>query len=130
MGGFLIPNTTVSGGVANPGIPFHDSPNGGLYETANGGIGIALSGGAFFELDQKSFLLGYKPVQPFTLIAVAGSPFATGVNPYSVAVSPDGAHVFVANYADATLSVFALNSVTGALIAVAGSPFATGVGPI
>ena len=42
---------------------------------------------------------------------MAGSPFATGANPYSVAVSPDGAHVFVANYGDATLSVFATSAI-------------------
>ena len=59
---------------------------------------------------------------------VAGSPFATGSGPLSVAFSPGGGLLATANESDDTVSVFAVGS-GGALTPVAGSPFATGDGP-
>jgi 6-phosphogluconolactonase len=60
---------------------------------------------------------------------VTGSPFAAGNRPISVAYSPGGGQLAVANYLDNTVSVFAVNASTGALTPVTGSPFATGTGP-
>ena len=57
-----------------------------------------------------------------------GSPFATGTAPGSVAFSPSGALVAVANVNSNTVSVFSVGS-GGALTQVTGSPFATGDGP-
>ena len=127
MGGFLIPNTTISGGVANPGIPFHDSPDGGLYETASGGIGIALAGGAFFELDFESFLLGYKAPKAFAMAVLPSSPYVTGLAPHAIAFSPNGTFLFSANDNGSNVNVFARNFVTGALVNASGSPVGTGV---
>jgi hypothetical protein len=53
---------------------------------------------------------------------ITGSPFATGSYPYSVAYSPGRGQLAVANYGDSTVSVFAVNSTTGALTPVTGSP--------
>jgi 6-phosphogluconolactonase len=61
---------------------------------------------------------------------VTGSPFATGTHPDSVAYSPSGGQLAVASLPTNTVSVFAVNSSTGALSAVTGSPFATGTQPI
>ena len=62
------------------------------------------------------------------LTPVAGSPFATGARPASVAFRPDGGLLAIANQIDATVSVFAVGS-GGALTAISGSPFATVNGP-
>jgi hypothetical protein len=67
------------------------------------------------------------------LTAVPGSPFATGgTQPISVAFSPSGTLVAVANGGGAngpgSVSVFSVNS-TGALTQVEGSPFAAGAFP-
>ena len=61
-------------------------------------------------------------------IQVPGSPFATGTGPGSVAFSPSGALLAIANVNSNTLSVFSVGS-GGALTQVTGSPFATGDGP-
>ncbi len=62
-------------------------------------------------------------------VQVSGSPFSTGSgsNPYTVAFSPSGSLLAVANYvASGTVSVFSVDSATGALSQVAGSPFSAG----
>jgi DNA-binding beta-propeller fold protein YncE len=65
------------------------------------------------------------------LSAVTGSPFPTGSHPISLAYSPGGGQLAVANQSDNTVSVFAAaNASTGALSAVTGSPFPTGNQPI
>ena len=61
-------------------------------------------------------------------IQVPGSPFATGTGPVSVAFSPSGTLLAIANVNSNTLSVFSVGS-GGALTEVTGSPFATGDGP-
>ncbi len=53
-----------------------------------------------------------------------GSPFAVGSFPESVAVTPDGAFLYVNNSSDDTISAFAVDP-DGFLTAVPGSPFAT-----
>lgn len=61
------------------------------------------------------------------LAAVAGSPFASGVNPYSVAAEPSGKYLYVAN-GGGSVSAYAIHNATGALTSVAGSPFVSGNG--
>jgi len=99
MGGFLAVSTTIHGTVGAPGIPFSDSPSGGIYETDDGGVGISLSGNAFFELNQLNFLLGLKPSinESFALAEATSSPYTYGaISPNGVAVSPDNMHVYFA----------------------------------
>ena len=62
------------------------------------------------------------------MTAVAGSPFGSATSQPSVAVSPDGAHVYMSNgdSLSGNVSAFTINAATGALAAVAGSPFAAG----
>ncbi|MCX5922123.1 MAG: beta-propeller fold lactonase family protein [Candidatus Dependentiae bacterium] len=64
-----------------------------------------------------------------SLTAVAGSPFATGSYPQSVSFSPDvsgSLFAAVANNGNNKVSVYSINTTTGAFTPVAGSPFSTG----
>lgn len=66
-----------------------------------------------------------------SLSAVSGSPFSTGgTASYGVAVTEDGALVFVANATPGTASIaaFTVNQATGVLAPVPGSPFPSGSG--
>ncbi len=66
---------------------------------------------------------------PGFLTEIADSPFTAGSEPRSVAYSPDGLFLAVANEISGDISVFAVNQITGALTVVPGSPFAAGNGP-
>jgi len=72
---------------------------------------------------------------------VQGSPFATGTAPTALAVTPDGAFLYVANFGSNNVSAFAIcgqvvtscanaSSPDGSLTQVTGSPFSAGVGPV
>jgi 6-phosphogluconolactonase (cycloisomerase 2 family) len=52
-----------------------------------------------------------------------------GNSPHGIGVTPDGGFVLVVNQATSNVSVFSLDSGTGALTAVSGSPFASGDQP-
>lgn len=52
------------------------------------------------------------------LAAVAGSPFAAGINPSSVTVDPSGKFAYVANSADSTVSTYTINNTSGSLAAL------------
>ena len=63
---------------------------------------------------------------------VAGSPFATGLSPFTVAYSPVvSGNLFAAvpNSDGQNVSVYSVNQTTGAFTQVAGSPFPAGNGP-
>ena len=66
---------------------------------------------------------------PVAFSAVAGSPFQTGVTPYSVAFSPDSSLVATADGGDDTVSLFS-SPPSGELTPVAGSPIPAGGGPL
>ena len=60
---------------------------------------------------------------------VAGSPFVTGTNPYSITLDVADEFVYVANQGSADISQFTFVPATGVLTAVAGSPVASQLGP-
>jgi len=65
------------------------------------------------------------------LTPIAGSPFAAGRNPMSVAVEPSGGNfVYVANKGDHDVSGYTLNPSSGALKPIAGSPFVVETHPV
>src|SRR4029077_19951728 len=65
------------------------------------------------------------------LTPVAGSPFATGMTPFSVAVSPTAKFAYVANDTSNNVSAYNIGA-DGALTQLTslGSPFAAGTNPI
>jgi 6-phosphogluconolactonase len=68
-----------------------------------------------------------------SLTPAAGSPFATGDDPESVAVDPAGKFAYVSNYGenalDGSVSAYTIDAAGGALTPLSGSPFATGSEP-
>lgn len=130
MGGIIRGSSAIpTGSASSPGLPFIASPNNGIFMPADGGFGIALASKNIFDLSIGGLTLGYKPDPTYALTLVAGSPFLTGATPWSVTVSPDGAHVFAANNASSTVSAYSRNSATGFLTPVVGSPFTSGSAP-
>ena len=63
------------------------------------------------------------------LINVPGSPFTTSNEPNSIAVSPTGKYLYVANFTDGSVDGFAIDTSSGALSIVGGSPFSTAPSP-
>lgn len=59
------------------------------------------------------------------LSPVTGSPFATGLGTFDVAVDASGKYVYAANRADGTISAFSIGA-GNALTALSGSPFVSG----
>src|SRR5262249_22729248 len=59
----------------------------------------------------------------------AGSPFAAGTLPGSIAFLPNGAYAYVANLTSNNVSAYSINAGTGALTGLANSPFAAGTTP-
>ncbi|MGO9971670.1 MAG: lactonase family protein [Solirubrobacteraceae bacterium] len=126
---------TVNGTVltAASGSPFASgngpdalafNPTGTLLATANLADGTV----SMFSVNTSSGVL----------TPVTGSPFGTGEQidlnglgpmPRSVAFSPDGTLLAVANSEDDTISIFAVDS-SGNLTEISGSPFATGSDPV
>ena len=64
------------------------------------------------------------------LTPVPGSPFATGILPFSVAVDPMAQFAYVTNRNSNTVSGYSIDRKTGALTPVPGSPFPTGDFPV
>src|SRR5205823_6080136 len=91
-------------------------PAGGLLAVASflGGNSVSV-----FSVDPGSVMLSQVP----------GSPFVVGSDPVSVAFSPDGSLLAVANSFSNNVSEFSVNKSTGALSPVPGSPFAAGSAP-
>lgn len=107
---------------ALPGVP-HDLT--AVLSNTTFWVGIAIEGNSGGEIagifrDPNTGTVGLLP----------GAPTSTGGdNPQGIRATPDGKFVVVANQATNNLSVFSLNSSTGALAAVPGSPFASGSAP-
>jgi 6-phosphogluconolactonase (cycloisomerase 2 family) len=59
------------------------------------------------------------------LTPVAGSPFTAGRRPVGIAVTPDGDHLYTADFDSSTISAFAI-APTGALRELPGSPIPSG----
>jgi 6-phosphogluconolactonase len=77
---------------------------------------------------QNSGLAVYTIGAAGLLTSVSGSPFATGLGTFDVAVDNTGKYVYAANRTDATISGFSIGT-SGALTALSGSPFASGTLP-
>jgi len=68
-------------------------------------------------------------ITPSTGALTAASSTGSGTFPLNIVIDPAGLFAYVANENSNDISVYALNSTTGALTQVAGSPFGAGVNP-
>ncbi len=87
--------------------------------------GLALLSNKFLYVanSQSNAIAIYKVASDGTL-TLSGTPTADGgTGPYSVAIDTSGKYLFVTNAFSANISVFSIDSGSGALTAVAGSPF-------
>jgi len=96
-------------------------PTGRFVYVANAGIPTNTYNVSAYAVNEKTG----------ALTEVPGSPFATGVQPASVTIHPNGRFAYVANAGleDGDVSVYTVNVTTGALTPVPGSPFAAGHEP-
>lgn len=124
MGGLIVPGTTIHGAIANPGIPFADSPTGGFYETPTGGLGLSIAGQGYLDVESNLFTLGYKPAAAFALSQVTGSPFSAGTQPKTVLTHPNGLFVFLFDSSLNAIVPYNINPVTGNITPVSGGSFA------
>jgi 6-phosphogluconolactonase (cycloisomerase 2 family) len=123
----------AAGALATPAFfPVSGSP----FATGNYPSSVAFSpgGGLLATTTQNDGKVSVFSVASSTgaLTPVSGSPFATGTSPMSVAFSPGGGLLATANYGSSgtspgTVSMFSINSSTGALTHLADSQ--TGNGP-
>jgi 6-phosphogluconolactonase (cycloisomerase 2 family) len=79
------------------------------------------------NVTSKNDLAAYA-ITPSTGAIALGSTVGAETLPLAVAVDPMGQFVYAANDGSADVSVYTVDSATGALTAVAGSPFASGSG--
>ncbi len=62
------------------------------------------------------------------LLLITSTPVSTGSQPDAVAITPDNAHLYVANVNSSNVSAYTINT-DGTLTGVAGSPFSVGTSP-
>jgi 6-phosphogluconolactonase len=68
-----------------------------------------------YAADRNKNYIGMFSVDPATGILTTLGTRETGTKPYSLIASPDGKHVFVANFNDGSLTSFQVNQTTGTL---------------
>lgn len=126
MGGISAYAIDSSGALAAaPGSPFATGNSsagpGPLAVHPNGKfLYVALSG----NVNANHLISAFKiDAATGALSAVAGSPFATGGNPNTMALDGAGRFLYTANTQDDTVSAFAINPTTGTLTPIAGSPY-------
>jgi len=139
-GSFTFPTSVTSGGTYSAGIstqPTSSPQQNCIFEEASGSGQVGpgpvttiaircVNVGRFLYVTNSvnNTISGYS-IDPGTgaLTALAGSPYATGSSPISLALSPVGTFAYVLD-ADGTMSQYRINSATGILTPVAGSPYA------
>ncbi|MBZ5648571.1 MAG: lactonase family protein [Acidobacteriia bacterium] len=92
--------------------------------------GIAVTAKYAYVADGATGVNAYSIDTTTGMLTPVGGALAAGTNPSNVAVSPNGAFVFVTNSGSNDVSAYTVTSSTGALTAVAGSPFAASTFPV
>ena len=97
------------------------TPDGRHLYTANGSMSVPDDNRVrAFSIDQGSG----------GVTEVPGSPYAAGIGPQFIAITGDGAHLYVTNNGSKDISGYAIDATSGGLSALAQSPFATGTNPL
>ena len=110
-----VPGSPFAAGLASSSMAM--SPNGQFAYVTNGSEGDSGIVGSVSAYTINATTGALTPVP--------GSPFAAGLGPRSVAVSPNGQFAYVANVFSKDVWAYAINAATGALTPVPASPFAT-----
>ena len=126
----------VLGYTINPSTGALTAIAGSPFAAGIGAISVAVDPSGMFAYVANAQVIGQNGnVSAYTidsstgtLTAIAGSPFAAGQGPQSVAVDPSGKFAYVANFGGG-VSGYTIGPTTGALTPIAGSPFAAGNGP-
>ena len=135
VSGFAI-NTTTGVLTAVPGSPF-TIPAEGEEQPGPQQLTIDPSGRFLYVSDHLTGDISAFTINGTSgaLTAISGSPFTDqpddlgpNIQPFALAVTPDGKFLYVTNHGQDTLSVFSINAATGALTPAAGSPFDITVG--
>lgn len=114
----------ADGTLSAVGVPVPTGVNPYIGQTA------LTPGGEFLYVVNygSSSVSGYSLASNGQPSPLAGSPFAAGANPFSLAVNPAGTFAYVVNDGDDTLSTFSIDPTYGTLTAV-GTPVATASAP-
>jgi DNA-binding beta-propeller fold protein YncE len=126
----------VLGYTINPSTGALTAIAGSPFAAGIGAISVAVDPSGMFAYVANAQVIGQNGnVSAYTidsstgaLTAIAGSPFAAGQGPQSVAVDPSGKFAYVANFGGG-VSGYTIGPTTGALTPIAGSPFGAGNGP-
>ncbi len=92
--------------------------------------GIAVSSKFAYVADGSNGVFAYTINATTGQLTAVGAAVAAGNNPSNVAISPNGAFVFVTNQDSNDVSAYTVDGSTGALTLVTGSPFGAGTGPM
>jgi 6-phosphogluconolactonase len=129
-------DNNVFGYTINPSTGALTAIAGSPFAAGIGAISVAVDPSGMFAYVANAQVIGQNgnvsayTIDPSTgaLTTIAGSPFAAGQGPQSVAVDPSGKFAYVANLGGG-VSGYTIGPTTGALTPIAGSPFAAGNGP-
>jgi 6-phosphogluconolactonase len=120
-----------------PGSPFADT---GQSQDVTGpgaspqGVAVSPSGHFAYVANGHSWTISVYSIDPLTgaLTPTAGSPFPSAPSPHQITFTASGQFAYVTNGGtplsrpDGAVSVYSVNSATGALTSISGSPFPSG----
>ena len=112
----LMNGSPFQAGLA-PGFVTGD-PHGRFVYVANSGDTSLAAGVSGFQVGADG-----------ALVAMPGSPYASGMNPIGFAIDETSRYAYAANQASGNVTAYTVDASTGALSVIAGSPFATGTNP-
>jgi DNA-binding beta-propeller fold protein YncE len=100
------------------------------------GLAITPDGRHLYSANGSPEVPADNKVHAFTIASsgalkpVQGSPYPAGLGPQFVAITGDGADLYVTNNGSKDITGYAINASSGALTKLADSPFATGKNPL
>jgi len=123
--------TLVPGSAAPPTVPYENTPGWAASDPSSTFLYVTnWNSSPFNSVAIGSNTVSAYAINPSTgaLTEIMGSPFATGIQPISIAVEPTGRFAYVTHASDLTVEAFSIDPTTGALASVTGSPIQAGSG--
>jgi 6-phosphogluconolactonase len=143
-GGFTFPTSVASGSAHAAMVQTQPTASGSgsrqtrPVQSGSGTIGAAdLHDASVFCSEAARFVyvansgsnnISAYAIDPISgaLTALSGSPFATGTQPVSLTVTPNGKFAYTSNNGSNDVSAYTVDTAGGGLTPVSGSPFSTG----